>query len=148
MPNDILGLEYVKTIINNNYDINIYCIDRQVGFHSDLIIDNITSASHIRKMIFNNDENYKKFTPMRFDKLPDRIENHFDDFKKIVKNLSNDELSKIQMMSEGMENLFKKNIDKVNSYDDFVSLCNSKRYTSSRIKRVMLYTLLGIKKKI
>ncbi len=48
------------------------------------------------------------------------------------------------MISEGMENLFKKHID-APTYEEFVNRTNSKRYTSSRIKRAMLYILLNIK---
>lgn len=146
MPNDILGLEYVKTIVNNNLKIKAYCIERTIGFHSKEIEGNITSATNIRNMIFNNDDSYKKYTPMRFETIPDRIENHYSEFQKIVKESSIDDLKKIKLVSEGIENLFKKHID-APTYDEFVSRTNSKRYTSSRIKRIMLYILLQVKEK-
>ena len=44
-----------------------------------------------------------------------------------------------------MENLFKKNISCSNYYE-FIQACTSKRYIASRIKRVFLCVLLGIKK--
>ncbi|WP_022935182.1 nucleotidyltransferase [Mesomycoplasma moatsii] len=144
MPNDILGLEYVKTIINFNLNIEAYSIKRNIGFHSDKVFKNIASATHIRKLIFDQDNSYQKYTPMRFDKLPDRIENYYSIFQEIVINSPKEKLKSIKLMSEGMENLFKKNIN-AKTYDEFVRLTNSKRYTSSRIKRVMLYVLLGIK---
>lgn len=143
MPNDILGLEYVKTIINENLNIKPFCLKRTVGFHSENTFENMASASHIRKLIYNKNLDYKKYTPMIFDKEPDRIENYYHKFQEIVRSLSSKELSSIKLMSEGMENLFKKNIS-ANSYEEFVNLSNSKRYTSSRIKRVMLYVLLKI----
>ena len=144
-PNDILGLEYVKTIINNNYNIKPICIKRTVGFHSDEIIGNITSATNIRKMILENNNLYKQFTPMIFDKKPDCIENYYGEFQKIIKNTDNEELKKIPLVSEGIENLFKKNID-IPTYEEFVNKVNSKRYTSSRIKRIMLQILLNANK--
>ncbi|UWD34116.1 nucleotidyltransferase [Mesomycoplasma molare] len=140
MPNDILGLEYVKAIVNNNYPIKAYSLKRTVGFHSLESKDNFASASLIRQMIFNK-EDISKYTPMQFDNVPDRIENYYKDFQKIVIETSAEELRKNPMISEGMENLFKKNIH-AESYDEFVNKCNSRRYTSSRIKRVMLYVLL------
>lgn len=145
MPNDILGLEYVKAIVNNNYPIKAFCIKRTNDFHSMIPSDNIASATYIRKLIYDNNLEYKKFTPMVFDKMPDRIENYYLQFQDIVKNKSCEELKKIKMISEGMENLFKKHIDAA-SYEEFVNRTNSKRYTSSRIKRAMLYVLLDIKK--
>ena len=145
LPNDILGLEYVKVIVNNDFKIKAHCIKRVVGFNSDEIIDNITSATNIRKMIFAQDNSYKKYTPMIFESIPDKIENYYKDFQKIVINSSNEELKQIKLISEGMENLFKKHID-AKTYEDFVNRTNSKRYTSSRIQRAMLYVLLQIKK--
>lgn len=145
MPNDILGLEYVKTIINENLNIRPFCIKRTIGFHSDQTLGNIASATHIRKLIFEGNEEYKKYSPMIFNHIPDRIENYYHQFQQTVKSLSIDELASIKLMSEGMENLFKKNVA-APTYEDFVNLTNSKRYTSSRIKRVMLYVLLKIYK--
>lgn len=145
MPNDILGLEYVKTIINNNLSIKPFCIKRTIDFNSDKTLENVASATHIRKLIFSGNEEYKKYSPMIFNHIPDRIENYYPKFQQIVKSLSVEELASIKLMSEGMENLFKKNID-APSYEEFVNLTNSKRYTSSRIKRVMLYVLLKIYK--
>lgn len=144
LPNDILGLEYVKAIVNNNYSIKAFCIKRTNDFHSMIPSNNIASATYIRKLIFDNNLEYKQFTPMIFDKVPDRIENYYSNFQDIVKNTPNEELKKIKLISEGMENLFKKHID-ASSYDEFVNRVNSKRYTSSRIKRAMLYILLNIK---
>ena len=144
LPNDILGLEYVKAIVNNNYPIKAFCIKRTNDFHSMIPSNNIASATYIRKLIFDNNLEYKQFTPMIFDKVPDRIENYYFNFQDIVKNTPNEELKKIKLISEGMENLFKKHID-APSYDEFVNRVNSKRYTSSRIKRTMLYVLLNIK---
>ena len=144
LPNDILGLEYVKAIVNNNYPIKAFCIKRTNDFHSMIPSNNIASATYIRKLIFDNNLEYKQFTPMIFDKAPDRIENYYFNFQDIVKNTPNEELKKIKLISEGMENLFKKHID-APSYDEFVNRVNSKRYTSSRIKRTMLYVLLNIK---
>ncbi len=139
MPNDILGLEYVKAIVNNNYPIKAFCIKRTNDFHSMIPSNNIASATYIRKLIYDNNLEYKKFTPMIF-----RIENYYSKFQNIIKNKSSEELKKIKMISEGMENLFKKHID-APTYEEFVNRTNSKRYTSSRIKRAMLYILLNIK---
>ncbi len=145
LPNDILGLEYVKVIIKNKLKIKPYPIKRTIDFHSSEIKNNITSATNIRKMIFENNNDYQNYTPMRFNKIPDKIENYYENFKNIITNSSTEDLKSIKLMSEGMENLFKKNID-AKTYDEFIKRVNSKRYTSSRIKRTMLNVLLEIKK--
>ncbi|UVD81869.1 nucleotidyltransferase [Mycoplasma iguanae] len=144
LPNDILGLEYVKVIIMNNYNITPYTLKRTLDFHAEQAHENFASASLIRKMIFNN-EDVSKYTPMIFNQIPDRIENYYPQFQEIIRNSSVKDLQNICLVSEGIENLFKKHIN-ANSYDEFVSKVNSKRYTSSRIKRIMLYILLNITK--
>lgn len=140
--NDILGLEYIKAIVDNDYKIKPYSLKRTVGFHSDKALGTYASATLIRKKIFNN-EDISKYTPMTFKKMPKRIEEYYPEFQKIVRSKSSYELSKIKLISEGMENLFKKHIE-CKTYDEFVNATNSRRYTSSRIKRVMLYVLLEI----
>ena len=144
LPNDILGLEYCKAIVNNNYDMEVHTLKRTIDFHSEVPNQNFASASYIREQI-KAGHDVSQYTPMKFDKEIDRIENYYPEFQKIVRETPAEELEKIQMISEGMENLFKKHID-APTYDEFVNRTNSRRYTSSRIKRVMLYVLLGIKK--
>ncbi|MGZ9413824.1 nucleotidyltransferase [Mycoplasma sp. 480] len=145
LPNDILGLEYVKSIVFNNYPIQAFCMQRTVDFHSETTFNEFASASLIRKMIFEK-QDISKYTPMKFDKIPDRIENYYSKFQDIVRNTPAEILKLNPMISEGMENLFKKHIEE-KTYDEFVNKCNSRRYTSSRIKRVMLYILLEKHKK-
>ncbi len=83
------------------------------------------------------------YSPMVFTKKPERIEDHYHKFQEIVINTPKEKLKEIKLISEGMENLFKKHIG-AQSYQEFIERTNSRRYTSSRIKRVMLYVLLEI----
>ena len=144
MPNDILGLEYCKAIVKNGYNITPYTLSRTIDFHSEVPNSNFASASYIRKMIFEG-RDVSQYTPMKFDEIPDRIENYYPKFQEIVRNTPAEELAKIELISEGMENLFKKHIE-CPSMESFIEATNSRRYTSSRIKRVMLYVLLEIYK--
>ena len=140
LPNDILGLEYCKAIINNNFNITPYTLKRTIDFHSETPKSKFASASYIRKCIFEK-KDISQYTPMKFPNIPDKIENYYPIFQKIVRETSSQELAKIHLISEGMENLFKKHIDAKDMHS-FIQLTNSRRYTSSRIKRVMLYVLL------
>ena len=142
LPNDILGLEYCKAIVNNGYNIEPFTIQRTVGFHSEVPAGNFASASYIRNLV-KEGKDYSKYTTMKLDPNRDRIENHYPEFQRIVRETPAEELKNIKMISEGMENLFKKHID-APTYDEFVNRTNSRRYTSSRIKRVMLYVLKEI----
>lgn len=144
IPKDILGFEYTKYIINNNLSIKPFCFKRTIDSaakHSDGIY---ATGSYIRKLI-NNGLDYSKYTDMVIRQPIAKIEDLYSKFQQIVFSSSQSELSQILLMDEGMENLFKKNIY-ADSYEKFVNLCVSKRYTKSRIKRVILYTILDIKK--
>ena len=144
LPNDILGLEYCKAIVKNKLPMVPYTLKRTVDFHSETPNNHFASASYIRKLVHEG-KDYSMYTPMKLEKNPDRIQNYYSQFQAIVRNTPREELAKIKMVSEGMENLFKKNID-IPTYDEFVNKVNSKRYTSSRIKRVMLQILLSKEK--
>lgn len=144
LPNDILGLEYCKAIVNNNYPIEVFTLERTVGFHSEVPNQEFASASYIREQV-KLGKDVSMYTPMEFGKSFEKIEDHYPEFQKIVRETPAEELAKISLISEGMENLFKKHIE-APSYEAFVEATNSRRYTSSRIKRVMLYVLLGIKR--
>lgn len=138
-PNDILGLEYCKSIIKNDLPMKIFTIKRTIDFHGEKPQGHFASASYIRQLI-KNKQNYAKYSPLKIKKFK-QIENYYPKFQKIVKKWPAHKLAKIQLISEGMENLFKKNIH-LPTYEKFVNKTNSRRYTSSRIKRVMLWVLL------
>lgn len=141
MPNDILGLEYVKTIVNHNLDITPISILRTIDFHSEETNNQFASASKIRSMLVSG-EDISHFTPIPREKMTSKnIIDTYKKFQKIVINTQKEKLAKMKMISEGMENLFKKNIH-LETYEEFVEACVSKRYTRSRIKRAYLFVLL------
>lgn len=146
LPNDILGLEYVKAIVENDYPIEAYCLKRTIDFHAKETQHNFASASYLRNLIYQA-KDISKYSPMIFKTVPDRIENYYLEFKHKVITTPKEELAKIQLISEGLENRFKKIIHEADTYESFVNKANSKRYTSSRIKRIILYILLDIQKK-
>ncbi|QGZ97836.1 nucleotidyltransferase [Mycoplasma sp. NEAQ87857] len=146
MPNDILGLEYVKTIVDNDLDIEPISIQRTIPFHSEDVESEFASASKLRQMLSNN-QDISKYSPMKLKGIKPKndIRNTYPKFQKIILNTPKEIIAQYKMISEGMENLFKKQINQP-TYDDFIQACTSKRYTSSRIKRAYLFVLLRIKK--
>ena len=64
-PNNVLGIEYVKAILKNNYDIKIDVIDRKGSDYNDSCLSNAyPSALAIRSAIENNNlESVKDFVP-------------------------------------------------------------------------------------
>ena len=61
--------------------------------------------------------------------------------------LSLEDIKKLQDVSEGLENSIKKAASSCNTISEFLDLVCTKRYTKTRIKRILLYSLLNITKK-
>ncbi|UUD37194.1 Protein of uncharacterised function (DUF795) [Mycoplasmopsis californica] len=142
MPNDILGLEYVKAIYKHKLSIEPFCHKRTNDFHAKIPNGVYASATYIREqLVQGNYEEASKYTPVKLKTKFPKIQDKFKRFKEILRKTDNTDLAQIPLVSEGIENLFKKHID-AKTYEEFIDRCNSKRYTSSRIKRVMLAILL------
>ncbi|MDC8937185.1 nucleotidyltransferase [Metamycoplasma hyosynoviae] len=144
LPEDILAFEYIKYIVFNNLDIKPIAVNRLVEHNSDKPNGNIASGSYIRKLIEEN-KDYSKYTPIKISRSFNKIQEYYERFQMIVFATPASELKDILLMDEGMENLFKKNIYK-ETYEEFIDSCVSTRYIRNRIKRVFVYTLLGMKK--
>ncbi|HOI47629.1 MAG TPA: nucleotidyltransferase family protein [Bacilli bacterium] len=148
LPNQILGLQYVKSIQRINPNIQIHTIPRIISSYHELTPhhDSITSATAIRQMMIDK-QNYKPYIGFGEESYP------MIDLELAIKRyflLIQYELSKrsdfssILGMKEGIENRLIKYANVAKSYEEFLQLCTTKRYTTSRIKRVLLYLLLGI----
>ncbi len=141
-PNDILGITYIKEIINNNYNIKAYTIKRETDYHSKDL--NECSATSIREALKNNID-FNKYVPYKFNYTNLKfIDDYFNYLK--YKILSTYDLSIYNGVDEGLENRIKKVINSSNSLDELINNIKSKRYTYSRIKRMLLHILTNYTK--
>lgn len=140
-PNDMLAVTYLKALRNTN--IIPVSIQRTNSYHSE-DLDIVSSASAIRKAI-REGKDISKATPISIDEA---VFN--EDLYPYIRNLlftkSSKELSDIFLVSEGIENLLKENAIKYDNYEDFIDACVSRRYTRSRIQRILLHIANNIKK--
>ena len=145
--NDLLGFFYYKRIIDMNYDIKLYTIKREITNFLDLVLHNefIASSNAIRNNISMIDD----YTPSFVSQDKKNILSE-DNLYKYVKykiiSTSEDELKKIFLVDEGLEYKIKKELKNSNDPNEFISLMISKRYTKTRIKRMLCYILLNITK--
>ena len=136
-PNNILGLEYTKAVLKADADIEILPIKRiGAGYNDVELKENYSSASAIRQNL--NDSAIKS-------NLPDFV---FEDLKRYNANcefnsmLRNslfkataDNLKRVYGCSEGLENKLK-SLENL-SIDEIIENATSKRYSSSRIRRIL-----------
>lgn len=144
-PNDVLALEYVRSIINTNSKIKPVSIKRTNNYHEEEITGNITSATSIRKSL-NNKEIIKNTVPNESLKLINNISlnDYFDYIKYEI--ISNDKLEEILDVDEGIENKLKKEIHNSKTVEELILNVKSKRYSYNRIKRMLLHILTNTKK--
>ncbi|MGR3741609.1 nucleotidyltransferase [Companilactobacillus sp. DQM5] len=143
-PNQMLGLNYTIQILKNDFPITIVPIKRISVDHDSRKTNGIyASASEIRKKIEKN-KNISEYTPV---KLPPNIKiNYFQLLKYKIITSSIHELNSIYQMNEGIENKLKKEILYVNSIEEFLEKIKSSRFTYARLRRLLIYTTLNVKK--
>lgn len=158
-PNNILGIEYLKAL--KKYDSNILpiCIQRiEAGYNDIKLSGNIASATAIRNQIIQNEFNSlnsiipnSSYSIMDDERKKGHIVKSIDAFDKEIiytlRKMSIEEIANLQDVSEGLEYSLKKAANSCNSVVELIHLVNSKRYTQSRIQRILLYALLNITKK-
>lgn len=145
-PNDLLGLSYVKEIIKNNYKIEAVSIKRIDNYHNNKVINNIASASYIRKRLHDNLD-IDKYIPNYDIKYINNIDiNMFYSYLKynIISNIN--DLDKYLDVDEGIENRIKKYINTSNSWNELVMNIKTKRYTYNKINRMLLHILTNFTK--
>ena len=141
-PNDLLGLGYVKEVIFNHYPINLHCIERSNDYH-ETTLNKVASATALRKALFNHENVHEYLFDMSYYTKLYKQSDFFSYLKYQIIIQDENSLKKLHLVDEGIENLLKKVIYHVNCYDELVSTLTSKRYTKTRIQRMLLHILLN-----
>lgn len=146
--NDILAHAYLKASREIYPDLQLIPVTRINNDYTDeALTGEISSATAIRKNYFNG-------TSVK-ETMPNSVlilnavhwEDYFTLLKYRILSMSLQELLEIYTMYEGLENRLKKVISEVRSFDELIERMVSKRYTKSRIQRLLVYILLNIKEK-
>lgn len=156
-PNNILGIEYLKAIQKQKAKLRATTIVRKGSNYNDLDLkDKCSSASAIRHGLLNNID-IKPYIPESSNKiLQDKISKNeivygLKTFEQAIiyklRTMSQEEIATLPDVTEGLENKIKKASDSCNNLADLTSMIKSKRYTMTRINRILLYSLLNITKK-
>lgn len=140
-PNNILACEYIREILRLESGMDFLPVERITG-------KNIKSASFIRKAILKGSD-VSEYVPEDFCGL-DETPRSLNDFSEYLRNriitMSAEDLSSFPDMEKGLENRFKKAAFAEKSAEGIVEFVSGKRYTKNRIRRILLYILLDIRK--
>ncbi len=157
-PNNILAIEYLKSIKRQRCNIEPVMVERKkVYYNEERIVDEFASSTGIRKLLLNREfEEIKKVIPRSSYKILANDYNNLGPIiglkcfeKEIVYELRKMTISQIANLpdvTEGLEYAIKKAVDETNSINQIIDSVKSKRYTQTRIQRILIYALLGITK--
>lgn len=158
-PNNILGIEYLKALLKYKSNIKPIAIHRTANGYNDLSYsDNIASSTAIRNIMKNNGFDILRnllpepsYSILIKNLKQGHVVPDLSAFEKgIIYNLRKmdiSEIAKLPDVSEGLEFALKNTANSCNTLNEFINIIKSKRYTNTRIQRILLYALLGITKK-
>lgn len=157
--NNILAIEYLKALKRLKSEMKPFSIERKKVYYNDeKIVDEFASATAIRKLVaMEQYDDLRKVMPRSaYMILKEEIAkgNYVIDLIKyekeiiyILRKMTIKEISELPDVTEGLENAIKNAANSCNNLIDLVNIIKSKRYTQTRIQRILLYALLGITKK-
>jgi len=156
-PNNILGIEYLKAMERYSSHMTPMTIQRVgAGFHNDSISAEYASAAAIRKAVLANnigealsqvpknarDVYAKELSlgtgPVTWSGLEDAL--HYK-----MRTMSAEELNNICEVTEGLENRILRSIDTLYNIEEIIQYIKTKRYTRTKIQRILTHILLDIK---
>ena len=175
-PNNILGIEYIKTLYKQKSSMKCYTIKRMVsGYHGQTLTGTLSSASAIRKLLeftgkslyLESDEMYdepvlSEILTRLEDQVPPscirlleethrtRYPIYANDFSLILKYKllieTKDSLVKYKDVTEELANRIINHRDDFITFDQFCDLLKTRDMTYTRISRSLFHILLNITK--
>ncbi len=156
-PNNILGYHYIEAALNINANIKPVTIQRIVAGYHDPVeqYQSIASATGIRKAIFDDASVQEISQYMPSTSLEKILEwksemgvfGSWQQFWPLLRfsilRMSTKELSTYAEVTEGIEYLIKEAAKKSQTFEEFMSIVKSKRYTWTRIQRMLTHIYTG-----
>lgn len=157
MPNNILGVEYLKAIKRFKSNILPITIKRQAVEHDSYqAVGSYSSASLIREMLCEN-KNISRLVP---DYTYDILARQINGGKSVLdivafereilyalRKMTLNQIRNLPDVTESLANSLLTAVNSCNSYNEIIEKVKSKTYTLSRIQRILLYALLRCYKK-
>lgn len=162
-PNNLLGIEYLKALINLSSSMKPFTIARiGAGYHDteDITGQNYPSASGLRSAYTDYPQSVKAglfsnaIPEASFYYLNEALSNYrpltadnFSESLYYALRQNTGSLNRFKDVSEDLADRIEKFIPQFQTTSEFARLLHTKQYTKSRIDRCLFQILLGIKKK-
>lgn len=160
LPNNILGIEYLKALLQRESSIKPVTIKREgQGYHDTLLDSGFASASGIRRFL-KQEEAPLSALPALKESLPDPVMEVLkdtlahtlpvweEDFSMLLRyellRQSASDLTRYADISPDLGRRLKNCADKFSSFSEFVALVKTKDVTYTRITRALFHILLNL----
>lgn len=151
-PNNILGIEYIKAIEKIKGSLKAIPLKREGCSHdAELPTGKFASASYLRGCI-KSGIGYESYLPKETVEILENAEllkesSILDNILAyLLRTLSPSQLSEISDVSEGLEYRFKEAANTFKTFEEISEFVKTKRYTKTRIDRILINILLSVKK--
>lgn len=147
LPNDLLGISYLKAIKKHHYKIKAHSIKRQSDYHATALEGSITSATSIRNSLYNNLSVQAQVPPYCYSYLQRKtpcLEDYFPLLK--YKIITEPSLLPYAFVTPGLEKKMKQVILSCSSWEELVNTLTTRNVTHNKMARMLLYILIGFTK--
>ena len=147
-PNNILAVEYCKAILSRNSSIQPIPIHREGSYHDEVPDTENPSATAVRKLLLASGD-FKSL-------VPDCVREIFSDaplhslqageraILSRLRTMTDEEFEALPYGSEGLWRKFMHACRREATLEDIIAATKSKRYTRTRIDRMILCAFLGL----
>lgn len=159
-PNNILGFHYIEAAYSLNAEIQPVTITRIGAGYHDAIDEQsqIASATGIRQALFHKQtlQHVAQFVPSTTYQLLEEWQQTYKAFASwhafwpflrfAILRHTPEQLTMFPDVAEGIEHALIKHAKNARSFDDFMEKIKSKRYTWTRLQRILTHIYTGITK--
>lgn len=149
-PNDILAAEYCKAILAQQSSMDIFPIHRSGSYHAEIADSENPSATAVRKLMLIA-HNWKSCVPPAAKSVFDGAALHSTAAGERavlgkLRSMTDAEFEALPFGSEGLWRKFMHACREQRTLEDIQTATKSKRYTRTRLDRMMMCAFLGITK--
>ena len=147
-PNDILAVEYCKAILSTGTAMKPLPMVREGSYHAEIPDAENPSATSLRKLI-HSDGNWQAYVPEITRNVFENAAVHTLEWGERavlarLRTMSNAEFEALPYGSEGLWRKFMHACRKETTIEAITAATKSKRYTATRIDRMLMCAFLGI----
>lgn len=147
-PNDILAVEYCKAILSQQVSMDIFPIHRQGSYHALTVDAENPSATAVRNLMLIA-HNWKSCVPHAARSVLEGESLHsIDAGEKAIlarlRTMTDREFEALPYGSEGLWRKLMRACRRENTLEEILAATKSKRYTRSRLDRMVMCAFLGI----